>query len=761
MEIPQRMFSKTIFRSAQTSPELLVNTKKLDVALCTTTARRFLARLDDDDLLSVQRILQHHSKDDLRKACLEGTLWPFILQDVLTKHKEKCPWKHDNTPCVMCLIQENLGYQHSHLLSGTLLIHREADEASFSRWIHETCTSTILFRNLVYLKAKFGVFVELSGALQPRLRSKQFRNNPTQLKEATTWSLPAIELTACWNKEVVCFTYQQALWILPIAYILLIHNKICDLLSSLLLITASSGVCYESDAYDLSTEFLRAISHLAATHADYFGIARTLEGLLVAETLAMEEKWQNTTLRNSISAELEASGYYYYGGSIESVLEAASTPLRNKLAGLIKIPGHSLIDIEATAAKARERATVSTEVNYYAIQMTRNLSLEQLIKNHIIKHGKWPPVTFEEGAPRILTEAHRLGWDPKAPTLARKFGAVSSDMYVYVTLEKILEMDYLSHYTQYLKDKTLSVMRNSTIAYYIENEARTLDWNETRLLLVHLLHSEEELNIRGYLQQYQHCSDEMEDVLNYLAVKLVPKEKELKVKGRPFGCKTYQDRYRGCVQEENVKHLLDQYYEDQAMTLDNLSLVKRLYSFWHLTSLYKDWKVLCINFDVSGWCGNFRHETVEPLCSDILDTAYGVKNFFRKTQLAYEQGFFYLPYSQGTYHWEGQQGGIEGLNQYTWMLTYIPQMRYALREFRLHYFVMAYGGDYKASLLIPPNQQDIDMADFRRRVVSTVAHAAKTQFGQNMKTLDSYGSEAYISFCKNASVCGIEMHQGV
>lgn len=81
---------------------------------------------------------------------------------------------------------------------------------------------------------------------------------------------------------------------------------------------ASSGVCYESVAYDLATEFLRAVSHLAATHPNYFGIARTLEGLVVAETLAMEEKWQNTTLRNSISADLEASGYYYYGGSIES-----------------------------------------------------------------------------------------------------------------------------------------------------------------------------------------------------------------------------------------------------------------------------------------------------------------------------------------------------------------------------------------------------------------------------------------------------------
>lgn len=136
----------------------------------------------------------------------------------------------------MRLIQENLGFQHSHLLSGTLLIHREADEAAFAKWIYETCTSIILFRNLVYLEAKFGVLVELSGALQHRLRAKRFRSNPIQLKEATTWNLPAIELSACCNKEVVCFTYQKALWILPAAYILLIHNKICKLLSSLLLI---------------------------------------------------------------------------------------------------------------------------------------------------------------------------------------------------------------------------------------------------------------------------------------------------------------------------------------------------------------------------------------------------------------------------------------------------------------------------------------------------------------------------------------------
>lgn len=115
-------------------------------------------------------------------------------------------------------------------------------------------------------------------------------------------------------------------------------------------------------------------------------------------------------------------------------------------------------------------------------------------------------------------------------------------------------------------------------------------------------------------------------------------------------------------------------------------------------------------------------------------------NLFSKIQKAYEKGFFYLPDEQGTYNWESQFGGIEGLNQYPWMLIYIPKMHQALAEFNLHFFVMAYRDDSRAVLLISSDQKDIDMKELKSRIVCTVTNSAQTKFGQKIKYFDSYSS---------------------
>lgn len=74
-------------------------------------------------------------------------------------------------------------------------------------------------------------------------------------------------------------------------------------------------------------------------------------------------------------------------------------------------------------------------------------------------------------------------------------------------------------------------------------------------------------------------TEDLSKCLNFLVIKLVPKEKELKESGRPFKCKTYQDRYRMKVQKENVFQFMNKYVLDQSMTLDNLFMIKRLYRF--------------------------------------------------------------------------------------------------------------------------------------------------------------------------------------
>ena len=199
---------------------------------------------------------------------------------------------------------------------------------------------------------------------------------------------------------------------------------------------------------------------------------------------------------------------------------------------------------------------------------------------------------------------------------------------------------------------------------------------------------------------------------------------------------------------------------DQSMTLDHLQLIKRLHAFRRLHVAYANWKIVYVNFDVSGWCGNFRKMTVDHVMEQTLDQVFAT-NLFSKTHKAYENTLFYMPGADGVWSWEGLGGGVEGLNQFTWMLVYLAQMRYALDKFGFRAVVMAYGDDYKAALLIPPNRTDLDIEQFRSEVVQGVTKTMKEHFGQKMKAEDSYGSEKYTSFCKNAAVGVTEMPQGV
>jgi hypothetical protein len=54
------------------------------------------------------------------------------------------------------------------------------------------------------------------------------------------------------------------------------------------------------------------------------------------------------------------------------------------------------------------------------------------------------------------------------------------------------------------------------------------------------------------------------------------------------------------------------------------------------------------------------------------------------------------------YTWEGQSGGIEGLNQDTWVITYINQMKIAMKDFEYPYHLLCKGDDMRLVVLVPP-----------------------------------------------------------
>ena len=143
-----------------------------------------------------------------------------------------------------------------------------------------------------------------------------------------------------------------------------------------------------------------------------------------------------------------------------------------------------------------------------------------------------------------------------------------------------------------------------------------------------------------------------------------------------------------------------------------------------------------------------------------MDRYFGT-TVFSKTQDAFQHSFYYLPTGQTACGWSGLDGGIEGLNQYTWMLDYTAQMRHALSKFGIMFKVMSYGDDYKAAVLITPNQSTLNIKSLKEEIVKSVTGKVSKDFGHPLKEFDSYGSQVFLSFCKNSSINGIGLPQTV
>lgn len=309
---------------------------------------------------------------------------------------------------------------------------------------------------------------------------------------------------------------------------------------------------------------------------------------------------------------------------------------------------------------------------------------ENYIRNHIARYGTWPPCNIEETAPRALIRAHELGIDPNTPRHVCNYGPVSIDAYSAVDLQSNMLFIMLENAIPYLKNKTISLMRNRVFAEYInkleQQQSSGHSWKDTRLLLAYLLNPAQLQDRVDYIKRYDQ-SPTLEELTDYLVIRVVPKEKELKVQYRGFGCKTLEDRFRSLAQEKNAMRYLDEYSHEQAMSLSELDLVKKRHVFRNLYKAYRGHRILYVLIHAKAWNNHFRRVTVDVVVRETSDRIFSV-NIFSKTHLAYQRTLVYIPNGQQGYYWQGQDGGIEGLNQGTWVIVYIAQIKTPLEGYR-------------------------------------------------------------------------------
>lgn len=115
--------------------------------------------------------------------------------------------------------------------------------------------------------------------------------------------------------------------------------------------------------------------------------------------------------------------------------------------------------------------------------------------------------------------------------------------------------------------------RNVIAGYRRETFTKTTSWKDTRLLLAYTCSPEAVHNYNKMIDIAVRRND-FGMYLDYLVSKIVPKEKELKVMFKGYGCLTPFARHKNVMQERNTKRFLELFSDEQAATLTELTLLK-------------------------------------------------------------------------------------------------------------------------------------------------------------------------------------------
>ncbi|UHR49724.1 MAG: RNA-dependent RNA polymerase [Hangzhou chuvirus 2] len=752
---------------AHKNPFSILGDRKFDTALRSTTCRSLINRLKKNDpqtLSSYDRLLiqsyQCVYEDSLIDTVSENRLecnvniLPSLLLKILRSHWTKSfhhGWERRTNQVVARLLQIQTSY-HSSNLSPEI-------KKKFHPYTNQWCSRNTITKEVSRLCEASFLFEQLITKINQTDVSKpeEFRDH-----KKLSFNIPNIDFSCVWNSRVAVIRFEGVDYTVPQSYLLMIHNKICDLISVLIAVNSLDDSGLEKNAYNQTLDFVTHLCKDAQRYKEKFiEYMKVLEGLGIGLTLVDVDGPTNDTFLSTLLKELKES----YRMDIEqtvsfSILKASSIPLRHELMCLSKILGHPFVDMERGSFAIRDNASQKALIDEESVQKCLLNAKRSLVKGHILKYGKWPVVHFKFGCHPALLNSCLENADPDSLKIKSRYGEISLDDYKNFEVGFNKELKKYDNFLPFLKDRTLSVLRSKVTQFYIEkiNEEKP-QWEETRVLLHYLMSTKDMVDHVKYINKFEESID-LHELLEYLVIRIVPKEKELKQIFRGFGCQSYFERARRIVQEKAVSEYLDAFYHNQAMTLDYLGLIKKLRSLATIKDAYPGYTPLCLVADSRKWCNKWTSEVVDEVCKQTLGPYFGSR-LWDHTMRSYQKTLFYVPDDEETYYWLGQNGGIEGLNQYTWTFVYIEMLKTCLAEYtdQMPIQLICKGDDVRIFIMIPPHVlEQTTIEAFRTKVLQTmVENCAK--FGHTINFEESYCSGVYFAFSKQAFCNGVELPQ--
>ncbi|APG78700.1 RNA-dependent RNA polymerase [Hubei odonate virus 11] len=749
------------------NPFSILGDRKFDTALRASTCLNCKGRLvknDDTKLNPHDKLLKESFKnifdDDLVDLLsgnviqLNQNILPAILIKTLRTVWTKS-FSHGWERKTNQIVSNLLSIQSSYHLSNTSQTIKSGFYPQLKTW----CDKTTITKEVSRLCEAAWLFEQLITKINQLDLSKPETLNDYK---KCSFNIPQIEFKCIWNGRISVIEFNGTYVMVPQSYLILIHNKLCDIISVLVAAQSLNGSGLEDSCYESTVLFIVSLCKDAQRYKSKFiEYMKVLEGIGVGLTLIDVDGPTNDVFLRTLLFELQESYRINVEGTTAfEIMRSASIAFRHELMCLSKIFGHPFVDMQRGSFTIRDNAHKKSSLDSTMIKTCVMNAKRSLIKGHILRYGKWPIVHFKTGCHPALINSCFENADPESIKIRSRYGIVKLDDYDYITIGYNKELSKYDNFLPFLKDRTLSVLRSKVVGFYIEkiNEEKP-QWEETRVLLHYLMSSKDMVDHVKYITKFENSCD-LNELLEYMIIRIVPKEKELKEVFRGFGCQSYFERARRIVQEKAVSEYLDLYYHNQAMTLDYLGLVKKLRSLATIKDAYPGYTPICLVVDSSKWCNMWRSDVVDEVCKETLGPYFGTR-LWDHTMHSYQKTLFYVPDEEETYYWYGQDGGIEGLNQYTWTFVYIEMLKTCLGKYvdQIPIQIMCKGDDVRIFLMIPPEILETTTIDeFRQEVLQTmIDNCAK--FGHKVNFEESYCSGVYFAFSKQAYCDGIELPQ--
>lgn len=578
-------------------------------------------------------------------------------------------------------------------------------------------------------------------------------------------SIPFLSSHVVITPDLILWEYHKIPHLLNRSAFLELFNKISELQALILYAWLQTGTSLKDSHYFNCMTFWKHIigfvqdfynpyeRHDLKTENLGFTYLKSIEGLGVSELIRRGDEgwnWINDKLGETLwKAMYEAKivkTEFFRESELRNVFNACDMETIAEIIGTVKIVGHPSIDIEEGLESLYEKTHKYLPIDTKTRDSCVGTLTRDIIKVFYNKYGVYPNVTVDAGADSRLLVLFDKKIPFNSPEGKKLVGELFPKDWALVRFEKNDEFEVMDNRLAMLKDKALGLTRSKVALNWLSQQRVKRDIVDSKALLHFLFGNVDDMTLRKYFEEFS--KDEWSDaLLDYLVIKLTAKELELKIQGRFFGASPAMERDRRIVMESNVMRFMHNLIPDQLLTPNELEIVKKLVSFRDFRNVYPNCKIINISFDFSAWNNSMRSDVVDVGAGRILDPWYNT-SIYNKTMKAYQNMLIYYDDGIKKRKWEGQEGGIEGLNQATWSIVFIGGIKYALESLGFKYSITVKGDDVRAAVIVPNNMIEQEGFDkFRIRIMDSIQKLCRAM-GWSLNPNESFVSLSLIATSK-------------